>query len=232
MTQKVKLKNLLSEMTLEEKIGQMTQVDFSVIAAPEQLHTDNPIDQARLENAVLTHHVGSILNLPYNKAQSIDTWRKMTQTVQTVAAKSRLKIPVIYGLMQFMVLITRKRQFCFLKPLTWRLLLTPNELQGRRNYCERNSRFRVAMEFSPVMDIGRQPLWPRLWETYGEDVHLASVLGTSFIKVIKAMIFSAPNKAPTCLKHYVGYSFPINGKDRTPAWIGEKNAARIFFAYV
>ena len=59
-----KVKNLLSEMTLEEKIGQMTQVDFSVIAAPEQLNTDNPIDQARLENAVLTHHVGSILNVP------------------------------------------------------------------------------------------------------------------------------------------------------------------------
>ena len=60
-----KVKNLLSEMTLEEKVGQMTQVDFAVIAAPEKLNADNPIDQAKLEDAVLTHHVGSILNAPY-----------------------------------------------------------------------------------------------------------------------------------------------------------------------
>jgi beta-glucosidase len=88
-------------MTLEEKVGQMTQIDFAVIGVPEQLNADNPIDQAKLEDAVLKHHVGSILNTPYtpkNKAQSIETWRKMTQTVQAVAEKTRLKIPVIYGI--------------------------------------------------------------------------------------------------------------------------------------
>ena len=68
------VKKLLSEMTLEEKVGQMTQVDFSVIAAAEGQQTDDLIDQARLEDAVLSHHVGSILNAPstpHNKAQPL-----------------------------------------------------------------------------------------------------------------------------------------------------------------
>jgi beta-glucosidase len=78
------------------------------------------------------------------------------------------------------------------------------------------------------MDIGRQPLWPRLWETYGEDVHLASSLGRAFIQGHQGDDASAADKAPTCLKHYVGYSFPINGKDRTPAWIGERMLREYF----
>jgi beta-glucosidase len=78
------------------------------------------------------------------------------------------------------------------------------------------------------MDIGRQPLWPRLWETFGEDVHLATVMGTSYIKGHQGDDFSAADKAPTCLKHYVGYSYPLNGKDRTPAWIGERTLREYF----
>ena len=63
-----KVKNLLAAMTLEEKVGQMTQIDFSVIAG----QGDTLIDQSKLLDAILTHHVGSILNTPNNKAQSDD----------------------------------------------------------------------------------------------------------------------------------------------------------------
>jgi beta-glucosidase len=86
----------------------------------------------------------------------------------------------------------------------------------------------LQWNFSPVMDLGRQPLWPRLWETYGEDVHLATIMGTAYIKGHQGDDFSAPTKGLTCLKHYVGYSFPINGKDRTPAWISERMLREYF----
>ena len=86
----------------------------------------------------------------------------------------------------------------------------------------------LQWNFSPVMDIGRQPLWSRLWETYGEDVHLASVLGSAYIKGYQGDDISAPNKGLTCLKHYVGYSVPNNGKDRTPAWISERMLREYF----
>ena len=59
-----KVEMLLATMTLEEKVGQMTQIDFSVIAG----QGDKLIDQAKLIDAILTRHVGSILNTPNNKA--------------------------------------------------------------------------------------------------------------------------------------------------------------------
>jgi len=78
------------------------------------------------------------------------------------------------------------------------------------------------------MDIGRQPLWPRLWETFGEDVYLASQMGKAYIEGAQGNDLSQPDKIATCLKHYVGYSFPINGLDRTPAWISERMLREYF----
>jgi beta-glucosidase len=226
-----KVKKLLSEMTLEEKVGQMTQVNFSVIAAPEKPNVDNPIDQAKLEDAVLTHHVGSILNAPglLNKAQSTETWRKIIQTVQAVAAKSRLRIPVIYGIDAIHGATYTQNSVLFPQAINMAATFNPELSFKEGEITARELRASgLHWNFSPVMDIGRQPLWPRLWETYGEDVHLAAVLGTSYIKGHQGDDFSAPNKALTCLKHYVGYSFPINGKDRTPAWIGERMLREYF----
>ena len=227
-----KVRNLLSSMTLEEKIGQMTQVDFSVIGAPEQLNADNPIDQAKLEDAVLNHHVGSIFNAPYtphSKAQSIETWRKIIRTVQSAAGKTRLKIPVFYGIDAIHGATYTQNSVLFPQAINMAATFNP-ELSFKEGEITARE-LRVAglrWNFSPVMDIGRQPLWPRLWETYGEDVYLATVMGSSFIKGHQGDDFSAANKVPTCLKHYVGYSFPINGKDRTPAWIGERMLREYF----
>ena len=227
-----KVKKLLSEMTLEEKVGQMTQVDFSVIGIPRVLNTDDPIDQAKLEEAVLKHHVGSIFNAPYtphSKAQSIETWRKIMRTVQATSAKTRLKIPVLYGIDAIHGATYTQNSVLFPQAINMAATFNP-ELSFREGEITARELRASGLQwnFSPVLDIGRQPLWPRLWETYGEDVHLASVLGMSFIKGHQGDDFSAPNKAPTCLKHYVGYSFPINGKDRTPAWIGERMLREYF----
>ena len=229
---KSKVKKLLSEMTLEEKVGQMTQVDFAVIGVPKEQNADNQIDPVKLEDAVVKHHVGSILNTPFtpdNKAQSIETWRKMMQTVQAVAAKTRLKIPVIYGIDAIHGATYTQNSVLFPQAINMAATFNP-ELSFREGEITARELRASGLQwnFSPVMDIGRQPLWPRLWETYGEDVHLATVLGTSYIKGHQGDDYSAPNKALTCLKHYVGYSFPINGKDRTPAWIGERMLREYF----
>jgi beta-glucosidase len=229
---KGKVKSLLSEMTLEEKVGQMTQVDFAVIGVPKEQNADNQIDPVKLEDAVVKHHVGSIINTPFtpdNKAQSIETWRKMTQTVQAVAAKTRLKIPVIYGIDAIHGATYTQNAVLFPQAINMAATFNPELSLSEGEITARELRASgLQWNFSPVMDIGRQPLWPRLWETYGEDVHLATVLGTSYIKGHQGDDYSAPNKALTCLKHYVGYSFPINGKDRTPAWIGERMLREYF----
>lgn len=217
------VQQLLAQMTLEEKVGQMTQIDFSVIAAPKNQGTASPIDLAKLEDAIIKHHVGSLLNTPYDQAQSVDTWRNIRQTIRQVESRSRLKIPVIYGIDAIHGATYVKSATLFPQAINMAATFNPDLSFKEGEITAREIRTAgLPWNFSPVMDIGRQPLWPRLWETYGEDVHLASVLGGSYIQGHQGDNFAAPDKAATCLKHFVGYSFPANGKDRTPAWIGER----------
>src|SRR5437764_13890417 len=86
----------------------------------------------------------------------------------------------------------------------------------------------IPWSFSPVLDLGRQPLWPRFYETFGEDSYLASVMGAAFVRGVEGDDISAPTHVATSLKHYMGYSFPLTGRDRTPAWIPE-NYLREYF---
>lgn len=227
-----KVKQLLAEMTLEEKVGQMAQVDFSVIGVPEEQPAADPIDYAKLQDAIVNHHIGSILNTPYtphNRAQSVQTWRKLTASIQHAASLTRLKIPVIYGIDAIHGATYTQNAVLFPQAINMAATFNPELSFKEGEITAREIRTSgLHWNFAPVLDIGRQPLWPRLWETYGEDVHLATVLGASYIKGHQGDDFSASDKAPTCLKHYVGYSFPINGKDRTPAWISERMLREYF----
>ncbi|MFI3186207.1 MAG: glycoside hydrolase family 3 N-terminal domain-containing protein [Methylococcaceae bacterium] len=227
-----KVKQLLSKMTLEEKIGQMTQVDFTVIGIPSNQNGEGQIDPLKLDDAILNHHVGSILNTPFtpdNQAQTIEVWRQLTRTVQDAAARTRLKIPVIYGIDAIHGATYTKNSVLFPQAINMAATFNADLAFKEGEITAREvSASGLQWNFSTVMDIGRQPLWPRLWETFGEDVHLATVMGTSYIKGHQGDDFSAAGKLPTCLKHYVGYSYPLNGKDRTPAWIGERTLREYF----
>ena len=86
----------------------------------------------------------------------------------------------------------------------------------------------IPWSFSPVLDIGRQPLWPRFYETFGEDPYLATVMGVAFVRGLEGEDLAANTSVASSLKHYVGYSHPLNGRDRTPAWIPE-NYLREYF---
>ena len=217
---------LLTQMTLEEKVGQMTQVDFSVIGVENGQGLDNPIDPIKLEDAILKHHVGSILNTPTtpnNHSQSIEKWRRITQQIRDTARKTRLQIPVIYGIDAIHGASYTQNAVLFPQAISMAATFNP-ELSFQEGAISAREVKASGLDwsFSPVMDIGRQPLWPRLWETYGEDVHLASTMGSAYIRGHQGDDMSQADKAPTCLKHYMGYSYPLNGKDRTPAWIGER----------
>jgi beta-glucosidase len=71
-----------------------------------------------------------------------------------------------------------------------------------------------------VLDLGTNPLWPRIWEGYGEDPYLISVLGEQFIKAVQQPL-GHKEKLIVSLKHYMAYSDPKSGKDRSDAWIPE-----------
>jgi beta-glucosidase len=85
----------------------------------------------------------------------------------------------------------------------------------------------IRWNFSPVLDIARDPRWPRFWETFGEDVKLASDFGEAMVQGYQGDAIGDAHVA-ACLKHFMGYSVTLSGKDRTQAWIAERQLREYF----
>jgi beta-glucosidase len=78
------------------------------------------------------------------------------------------------------------------------------------------------------LNFSRQKLWPRLYETYGEDVKLAKDMGRAFVEAMQGDNLTTHENVGVCLKHYVGYGLPLSGQDRTPAWIDDRHMLEYF----
>lgn len=217
-----KIESLLRRMTLEEKVGQMTQVTIDVVSVPNAVGRNHRLDPQKLEEAILKWKVGSILNVN-GEAYTVDHWHEVLNAIQDVVEKSRLKIPVLYGIDSIHGANYTLDAVLFPNAIsaaaTWNLDLVKKSAEISA-YQTRASG--IPWTFYPVMDIGRQPLWPRFWETYGEDVYLASRMGAAYTEGLQGSDMSARDKVAACVKHYAGYSMPFNGKDRTPAILDER----------
>lgn len=215
---------LLERMTLEEKAGQMTQVTLAVVAR----NPGGDLDPQRLETAVVRYGVGSILNV-VDYAYSPQRWHQILNQIQDMAEKTRLKIPVLYGIDAIHGANYTSGATLFPQAIAMAATWNP-ELARRAGeitaYQVRASG--IPWNFYPVLDLGRQPLWPRFWETFGEDVLLATEMGKAYIRGMQGDDVSARDKVAACLKHYAGYSFPFTGKDRTPAWMDERMLRQYF----
>lgn len=225
-----RIRELLSKMTLEEKVGQMTQVTLQAVSKTQGTKTQkHELDEKKLEEAIVKYHVGSILNV-YDVAHSIDYWHEVITKIQDLATKkTRLGIPVIYGIDAIHGATYTKGATLFPQALAVASTFNRDIAYRIGEITSIETRASgIPWNFYPVMDLGRQPLWPRLWETFGEDVYLASELGSAYIKGAQGNDISKPDKLATCLKHYVGYSFPFNGLDRTPAYMSERTLREYF----
>jgi len=224
--------DLLSKMTLEEKIGQMTQVTLEVISKEKMGHVGpHQLDLEKLRTAIVQYHVGSILNV-VNSAYDLEHWHEIITQIQDVATReTRLKIPVLYGIDAVHGANYTLGATLFPQNLGMAATWNPELMKKNGEITAYELRASgIPWNFSPVLDVGRQPLWPRLFETFGEDPYLASVMGAAYVKGLEGddNNIGAPTKVAACMKHYLGYSFPLTGKDRTPAWIPE-NLLREFF---
>src|SRR5258706_16012000 len=94
-------------------------------------------------------------------------------------------------------------------------------LRGSQIAAAETRKAGIPWSFSPVLDAGRQPLWSRLWETFGEDTYLATVMGVATVRGYEGSDLSSSSNVSASLKHYVGYSYPTTGGDRSPALIPE-----------
>jgi beta-glucosidase len=207
---------LLSRMTLEEKIGQMTQLEIGMVTTGKD--QDIQIDRAKLEKAIVKYGVGSILNVK-DQALPLEKWHDIIRKIQEASQRTRLKIPVIYGIDSIHGANYVRGSTLYPQEIGMAATWNPPLMQRLAEITAVETRAAgIPWTFSPVLDLGRQPLWPRFYETFGEDPYLAKVLGAAFVRGIEGDDISSPNHVATSLKHYMGYSFPLNGRDRTSSW--------------
>src|SRR5437763_379294 len=221
-----KIEALLKRMTLEEKVGQMTQLAIGMIATGQDQTIQ--IDPAKLDKAIGHYGVGSILNV-HEQALTADKWHEIIGQIQTAAKKTRLGIPVIYGIDSIHGANYIQGSTLFPQEMGMAATWNPELMKKGSEIAAMETRAAaIPWSFSPVLDIGRQPVWPRFYETFGEDPYLAKVMGVAFVRGLEGTDVSSQDHVAASLKHYMGYSFSFNGRDRTSAWIPE-NYLREYF---
>ena len=216
---KQKVEKLLSQMTMDEKIGQMTQVTLGVIAKGDgEVGT---LEQDKLKHAIIDYKVGSILNTTAH-AFSAEKWRQIQTEIQDEAKKSRLKIPILYGLDGMHGQTYTLNSTLFPQNIAMAATRNPDLVAQAAHITANELRASgVRWEFAPVLDCGRQPLWSRFPETFGEDVYIGRTMGAAAINAYQADGLNSPTGVAACMKHYLGYSAPRSGKDRSPSYIPE-----------
>ncbi|MFY0599842.1 MAG: glycoside hydrolase family 3 C-terminal domain-containing protein [Cyclobacteriaceae bacterium] len=210
---------LLEKMTIEEKVGQMTQVTLGILMKEG---STTEIDRAKLRNAIVENHVGSVLNVAAH-ALSVEQWNILLTEIQDVATKETPHaIPTLYGIDAIHGANYTLESTLF--PHNIGMAATRNEELVKQSAKITAMEVRasgIRWNFDPTMGLGRQPLWSRFEETYGEDVYVACQMSKAAIQSYQEDGLKSPTAVAACMKHYLGYSYPQSGKDRTPAYIPE-----------
>jgi beta-glucosidase len=222
----IQVSDIVSKMTLEEKVGQMTQINLTVIAkGPNKWGSTFPleIDHNKAKKALVDYKVGSVLNTINNTAQKPKTWFKTISDIQKYSIDStKMKIPVIYGIDAIHGTTYTDGATMFPQQITTAASWNPENAYNMALVCAYETRTSgIPWNFSPVLDLGLDPRFPRQFESFGEDPLIIERFGNAMIKGYQGNDNDISNKisVAACMKHFVGYHATISGKDRTPAYI-------------
>ena len=219
---------LLSQMTLEEKVGQMTQVTLDVIGEGDNIYSSYEpfnLDKQALTKAISQYKVGSFLNTANNRARTPEQWYKIINEIQqTNIRESRLDIPIIYGVDEIHGATYTVGATMFPQQIAQAASRNPELVeQGAAITAYETRASGISWNFSPVLDLGMDPRFSRMWESFGEDPYLISVLGVAMIDGYEGEDnnIGHPEHLASSLKHFLGYHAATSGKDRTPSYIPE-----------
>ncbi len=219
---------IIGRLSLAEKVGQMTNLTLSTIATEDESRK-LLLDSAKMHDVFIKYHIGSIQNV-ISGAYSFDQWQSLIQKLQDYSLnKTNHKIPFLYCIdavhgANYILGAT-------IFPHNLALGATRNKelVKQCATICAAETRAAgIRYNFSPVLDCGRNQQWSRLGETFGEDTYIVTELGKASIQGFEG---ESQHNAPTvasCMKHFIGYSVPNNGKDRSPALIPEINLREYF----
>ena len=220
-----KVESVLKTLTLEEKAGQMVQL------TSETFCTNGLVDTAKVRHLVREYKIGSFLNMFGVSSRPRAITAEQIKKIQDITM-DELGIPMVYGLDMI-------HGATYLDDATF----YPQEVNLAatfdRSYANMMGKViayesRAAMTpwvFSPVMDLSRNPCWPRVWESWGEDPYLQAEM--SVAETIGAQGHD-PNhigleNVAVSIKHYLGYGATASGKDRTPAYVAPDDLREKYF---
>lgn len=212
-----KIEQLLNRMTLQEKIGQMTEMVLDLVVEDQTLS----INEGKLDTLIRIYKVGSLLNVPRRTPQSPAQWQKYMETVQKKSLKE-LGIPCIFGLDQNHGANYTNGGTLFPQNINIGATFNRDIAKNAAEVCAYETRAgSIPWTYSPVVDLARNPLWPRVWEGFGEDCYVNAEMGKNAVIGFQGTDINhiGPDHIATCMKHYFGYGNPVSGKDRTPSVI-------------
>ena len=225
------VKSILSAMSLEEKVGQTCQITLDVlleIDAEGKIVEPIRVDKKKIYEALVEYKVGSILNVGWHTL-SIEEWDHVMENVHAPFKQEKVKTPIIYGIDAIHGVNYTINGTLFPQEIGLAATWNPDLAKEFGNVTAYETRASgIPWNFSPVLDLGRQPLWSRTFETLGEDPYLASEMGKAIILGYQGTSGPDSVHVAACLKHFVGYSNPLSGRDRTPAWIPEKYMRELY----
>ncbi len=221
------VQKLLKQMTIEEKAGQMMQITVGRLIDP----ATGKLSEEAMQNIFGKYKVGSILNTYNDRAYDRQFTAEFITELQNKSMEL-IGIPMIYGLDMIHGASYLTDGTLFPQEINLGATFNPEyaRIMGEAMAYET----RAAMcpwIFSPVMDLTRTSLWPRNWESWGEDPYMQSVMAATEVEAAQG---SDPNHVDNrhvavSIKHYMAYGAPASGKDRTPAYISMSDLREKYF---
>ena len=200
---------LLKQMTLQEKVGQLTQYSSGAPTGPSAGKADYP-------NMIARGEVGSLFNL--------DSAHAANQYQHIAVEKSRLHIPLLFGLD-----VIHGFRTTFPVPLALASTWDPSIVEkAARIAAQESSAAGVRLTFSPLVDIARDPRWGRIVEGAGEDAYLGSVMARAYVRGYQGNNLSDKESIAACVKHFVGYGAVEGGRDYNTAEISEHTLREVY----
>ncbi len=209
-----KIEKILKKMTLEEKIGQMTQVTITAVA--------NGVDLTAAGDSIIrTYKVGSILNTPGDIAQRPEDYNRLIKELNRISMEE-MGIPCLYGLDHIHGTTYVLGGVLFPQEINIAATFNREHAYNMGKVTAYESRAaNVPWTFSPTMDLGRNPEWPRMWESFGEDTYVNAQMAVAEVHGMQGddPNHVGPYNIAACAKHFMGYGVPVTGQDRTPSSI-------------
>lgn len=215
-----KVEKTLAKMTLDEKIGQMLELNLDIMGTYDASGKWK-LNETMLDTCISKYKVGSLLNAPGTCAATVEQWQEWIRLIQKKSMK-HIGIPDVFGLDHNHGVTYTQGGTLFPQPINIAASFNTELARTGAQVTAYESRAaNCPWVYNPVTDLGRDPRWSRIWESFGEDPIVNARMAEAEIMGYQGNDHNHLSRynVATSLKHYMGYGAPFTGKDRTPAYI-------------